>query len=254
MSITAGVLSAVFIGSNSAQLSATAATAGTAPYTYQWYRDTSGAGFTPGGGNILTGQTALTLNDTNLIPNTTYYYKVVATDAVPASATYTALTVTTTQASLSQNQFVMLPLLGTLDLSLGLNGSVFAVQIDTTQATALYPGQPVKFVNNANGIPTVIAAGTSNPHGYICYDQKSPSFTAGMRCEIASKNICMFLYSTAAITRGVQVTLDTYIASGVKAVTGSSALPVVGYAYDQATASGQLIRIILDTPSFKLDS
>jgi len=253
MSITAGVLSSVFIGSTTAQLVATAATAGTAPYTYQWYRDTSSSGFTPGGGNILTGQTALTLNDTNLVPNTTYYYKVIATVAVPASATYAVLTVTTTPASLNPNQFAMLAIVGTLDLRIGPT-NVFAAQIDTTQATALYPGQPVKFVNNANGIPTVIAAGTSTPNGYICYDQKSPAFTAGMRCEIASTQTCMWLYSTAAIARGTQVTLDPYIASGVRQVTGSSGYPIVGYAFDQATASGQLLRIILNAPSFRVDS
>lgn len=253
MSITAGVITSVFIGPNSAQLSATAATGGTAPYTYQWYRDTSGTGFTPGGGNILTGQTALTLNDTNLIPNTTYYYKVVATDAVPASVTYTALAVTTTPASLNPNQFAMLALVGTLDLRIGPT-NVMAAQIDVTQSTPLYPGMPVKFVNNANGIPTVIAAGTSMPNGYIIYDQKSPAFTAGMRCEIARSLTVMWLYSTAAIARGTQVTLDQFIASGVHQVTGSSGLPIVGEAIDQATASGQLMRVSLSVPSFRLDS
>jgi len=253
MSITAGVITSVFVGPNSAQLSATAATGGTAPYTYQWYRDTSGAGFTPSGSNILTGQTALTLSDTNLIPNTVYYYKVVATDAVPASVTYTALAVTTTPASLNPNQFAMLAIVGTLDLRIGPT-NVFAAQIDTTQATSLYPGMPIKFVNNANGIPTVVAAGTNTPNGYICYDQKTPAFTAGMRCEIASTGTCMWLYSTAAITRGTQVTLDQYVPSGVHQVTGSSTLPIVGYAFDQATASGQLIRVVLNAPSFRTDS
>jgi len=253
MSITAGVISSVYTGSNSAQLSATAATGGTAPYTYQWYRDTSGAGFTPSGSNILTGQTALTLNDTNLIPNTTYYYKVVATDAVPASVTYTALAVTTLPSSLNPNQFAQSVLAGNLDLFSGTR-NVYTAQIDVTQLTGLYPGQPVKFVNNGNSIPTVVAAGTSTPHGYICYDQKTQVFTSGMRCEVATKGSCMYLYSTAAIARGTQVTLDQYIPNGVHQVTGSSGLPIVGYAFDQATASGQLMRVMLDAPSFKLDS
>ena len=39
MAITAGVLSLLFVDSNSAKLSATEATGGTGPYTHQWYRD-----------------------------------------------------------------------------------------------------------------------------------------------------------------------------------------------------------------------
>lgn len=253
MTLTAGVISLVNVGANTAQLASTAASGGTPTYTYQWYRSTVSSGFSPGGGNILTGQTALTLNDTNLIPNTVYYYKVVVTDAVPNTATSAAYTLTTTPASLNPNQFSINPLQGTLDLLVGTN-NVFATQIDVTQATPIYPGQPVKFVNNSNGVPTVISAGTSAPDGYIRYDIKTKAFTAGSLCEIARSGSCMFLYSTAAIARGSWVTLDQYVAGGVTPTTGSSGLPIVGQAYDEAIASGQLIRVTLTVPNREVDS
>lgn len=80
-SVTATVISAVEI-----DLSATAATGGTAPYTYQWYRSDT-AVFTPGAGTLIPGATDLTYNDTGLSYYTTYYYKVVATDSTQVSTT-----------------------------------------------------------------------------------------------------------------------------------------------------------------------
>lgn len=96
MTLTAGTLSLVTVGNNSDSLSATAATSGTTPYSYQWYRSTS-SNFSPGSGNAVSGATALTLNDTGLVPGTQYYYKMVVIDsaATPASASYSQLPVLT---------------------------------------------------------------------------------------------------------------------------------------------------------------
>lgn len=49
--------------------------------TYQWYRSTT-QGFTPGGGNILSGKTSRTLTDTGLTSNTVYYYVLRATSGM----------------------------------------------------------------------------------------------------------------------------------------------------------------------------
>lgn len=67
-------------------LSATAASGGTAPYTYQWHRSTT-SGFTPGGGNALSGATSLTLSDTTAAASTNYFYKLVSTDSATATVT-----------------------------------------------------------------------------------------------------------------------------------------------------------------------
>lgn len=252
MTLTAGVISLISASSNTATLSATAASDGTPPYTQQWYRDTSGTGFTPGAGNILTGQTELSLTDNNLVPNTQYFYKLVYTDAVPDTAISTAFVVTTLPVSQGMNQFAMTAILGAIDLISGSKNVVSAL-IDATQLTPLYAGQRIKFFNSPYALPTIVAAGTSMPSGYIIYDPKSQNFPAGSRCEIARTLECMWLYSTSPIVRGAQVSIDPNVAYGVQALSGSN-LPIVGEAYDQSIGAGQLIRIILNVPSFAYDN
>lgn len=76
---TAGAIAVSNLEATSVTLTADAPTGGVSPYTYQWYRDTT-PGFTPGGGNIVSGATSLTLNDSGLDPETTYYYVLRVTD------------------------------------------------------------------------------------------------------------------------------------------------------------------------------
>jgi lysophospholipase L1-like esterase len=92
--LTAGTASVSSFGLTTATVTATAASAGTSPYTYQWYRSTT-SGFTPGVGNIVSGATSLTLNNTGLTRGTTYYYKCVQADAVAASVTTNEISLTT---------------------------------------------------------------------------------------------------------------------------------------------------------------
>lgn len=250
MVLAAGTLTIQSVSSNSDQLISTNATGGTGPYTVQWYRSTT-TGFSPAGGNIIAGATSLTLSDSGLVPNTPYYYKVIYTDTGHSNdtATSTQLVVTTTSPSQNINSFAQSPFLGMLDLKVG-PANVTAGQIDTTQATALFGGSAVNVVNNGNGIPTLIgsATDTDNVWGFIVYDIKSASYLVGNRCEIAQAGSCIWLYATTAIARGAQVVLDVTSQGAVQAATGSDT--IVGYAFDQATAYGQLIRIILSTPSF----
>jgi hypothetical protein len=85
--LTAGAASFASATATSISMTSNAATGGTAPYTYQWYRSTV-PGFTPGAGNILSGQTSLSLTDSaSIVRDQHYYYCVVATDAVAATAT-----------------------------------------------------------------------------------------------------------------------------------------------------------------------
>lgn len=252
MVLTAGVLTLQSVSANTSQVISTAATGGTGPYTVQWYRSTT-TGFSPGGGNILTGQTALTLSDSGLIPNTVYYYKMIYTDTGHSNdvVTSTQLVVTTVAALQNINQFALSPFLGMLDLKVGPT-NVVAMQVDVTQATPIYSASAVNIVNNGNGIPTVVAstADTDNVAGFVAYDIKSKSYSAGDRMEVAMLGTCIWLYATTAITRGAQVCLDLVSPGAVQAAVTSDT--VVGWAFDQATAYGQLIRVILMTPSFKV--
>lgn len=92
--IAAGSISLVSKTNTTISLSATDATGGNQVYTYQWYRSTT-PGFTPGGGNAIGGATSLTLNDTGLVANTTYYYRIIYTDGLAASATSNEFSTTT---------------------------------------------------------------------------------------------------------------------------------------------------------------
>lgn len=255
MTLTAGTLSQTSVASNSAQLAATAATGGTGPYTYQWYRSTS-SGFTPGGGNLISGAMALTLSDTGLIPNTVYYYKVVATDTGHSNDTviYTQLAVTTTGSSLGPNQFAQTPTLGMIDQRFPYD--TLAVQVDVSQATPLFSGSAVKMVDSAGGTPKVIGCTADNDQvlGFINFDIKDASYGSGAPCEISADGNVLYLYATGPISRGARVVLDTSSPGSVAAATGSTAKRVVGWAYDKATSYGQLIRVFTQTPSFTLDS
>ncbi len=251
MTLTAGVLSQVSVASTTANLLATAATGGTSPYTYQWYRSTT-TGFTVGAGNILAGKTALTLADSGLTPGTQYYYKVVATDTGHSNDTveYVQLAVATAAPVLSPNSFAQSPYLGMVDLRFPYNS--VSVQIDTTQATPLYAGAAVKMVDSADGVPKVIgcSADSSECLGFINFDIKTVSFVAGVGAEISMAGNVMYLYATGAIARGVQVSLDLTTNGGVRSAAGNTGDKIVGWAYDKAAAAGQLIRVFLKTPSF----
>lgn len=251
MATTAGVLTLVSVGSTVASLSSAVATAGTAPYTYQWYRSTT-TGFSPGPTNIITGATSLTLSDSALIPNTPYFYKVRATDSSSPAVTGDSaqLAVTTLATTLSQNQFAQGPVVGMVDMP--YNYDTFSAQIDVSASTAVYTqGQAVKIVaNTVGGVPRVIACNgiTDNVFGFINYNIKNVNYGVGQMCEVSTSGNVMWLYATAAITQGARVCLDI-TSPGAVQPTGATAT-VVGYAIDGAAASGQLIRVRLMTPSF----
>lgn len=255
MSITAGAISLVNVYPTEVDLVATAVTGATGPVTYQWYRSLT-TGFSPDGSNILTGQTALTLNDTGLIPGTQYYYKLVATDTGHSNdqATYTQFAQATLAPQLNPNQFSLVPLLGTLDQI--YNPNVRSVQVNAAQATALTFGQAVKMAQSVGGVPQVVActADTDECLGFVVFNIRSINFPANSMMSIAMDQCVMWLYATAPISAGAQVCLDLRTVGGVQPVTGSSAKNIVGTAWDEATAADQLIRISLGTPSFKFDS
>lgn len=255
MSIAAGALSQVSVASTSAVLSSAAASGGVGPYTYQWYRSTT-SGFTPGVGNIISGATALSLSDSGLIPNTQYYYKVVATDTGDSNVTSTSaqLAVATAPQTLAPNQFAQEPLVGMIDMRFPYN--TMSVQIDASQASALYAGAAVKMVDSAGGVPKVVgcAANSDDCLGFINFDIKTVQFVAGSVAEISMAGNVMFLMATGAIARGAQVVLSLTTMGGVAAASGSGGENIVGWALDKAAAAGTVIRVFLKTPSFAYDA
>lgn len=248
MTVAAGTIS--FVSYNASTqvlvLSSTAATGGTGPYTYQWYYSTT-TGFSPGGGNIISGATSLTLTQSGVIPGTQYYYVVVATDTghsndTANSAQFSELT---SGPQLNPNQFAGLPLLGSLDQTFNFN--THPAQIDPSQSGALVFGAAVKIVDaeNGNAVPTVVgcSANSDNVYGFINFNIKNTQFVAGNLAEISTTGNVMYLYATTAIGRGAPVCLSITTNGGVQAAT--SGARIVGWAYDKASAPGALIRVYI---------
>lgn len=259
MTLVAGTLSLVAVGGNYAQVSSTPAVGGVGPYTYQWYRSTS-TGFSPGGGNIIPGATSLTLTDTGLISSTTYFYKLVSTDTGNSNDTITSsqLSATTTAPTLNPNQFAMDPTLGMIDLRFPYNS--VSCLVDISQATALYAGSAVKMVDSAGGVPKVVGVTAQSDEvlGFINFDIKTVAFNAGSPCEISMAGNVVFLYAAEPIPRGAQVVVGDLTVhpkgNTVAAALGETGDNIVGWAYDKATAPGELIRVFLKTPSFTVVS
>jgi hypothetical protein len=248
MATTAGVITVVSVGSTTASLSSAAATGGTGPYTYQWYRSVT-TGFTIGAGSLIAGATSLTINDSGLIPSTQYFYKLVSTDSGAVSATSAQSTLTTLIATMSQNALQMSPFIGMVDLK--NMGDVVAVQVDASQASPILPGQALKIVASAGGLPKVVSCSANSDQciGFANYDLKSTGYAAGDKLEMSTSDSVIYLYATTAIPRFARVTLDVSSPGAVGVLVGSSGASIVGYAFDQGVI-GNLIRVKLTCPTF----
>ena len=252
MSITAGSsLSLVSQGSTTISLLATAATGGDCTILISIGTVLLHQDFSPGGENIISGATSLLhLMTRALFREPQYYYVLVATDSAgsPATVDYAQFAASSLAPTQNPNQFTQAPYLGMIDMRFPYNS--VSVLVDQSQASPLFPGAAVKMVDSVGGVPKVVAcsADSDNVLGFINFDIKSISFSAGQPCEISMGGNVMYLYATAAISRGVQVTLDLSTNGGVAAaVSGHN---IVGWSYDKATAPGQLIRVFLKSPSF----
>jgi hypothetical protein len=226
---------------------------GTAPLTYQWYRSTT-SGFTPGPSNILTGETALSLTDNTVAPNTQYYYILVVSDADPSTAEYDEVLALTDVEAIEPNSFAQQNFAGELALRIA-NGTISCV-VDAGQSVPLRAGDAVKLVDSASGAILIekIAADTDEVFGYVNKSFIFPSFPANSAVEISRDQNAMYLYSEGAIARGAKVCASVAQSASVKAATGASGASVVGYCLDKAEQNGQLVRVQLRTPAFELDA
>jgi len=145
-----------------------------------------------------------------------------------------------------QNQLVQAPVQGMMDLR--FNSSVLSVQIDSSSAGGLVPGQAVKLVDSAGGVPKVVecALDADDVFGFLVFDLKSSVYAALDKAEI----ICygggfMYMTASAAIARGAEVAI---VIASKKVVTAVSLDRIVGRAFDKAAADGDLIRVYVDLP------
>lgn len=256
MTFAAGALSKTQVAASTATLSSAAATGGTGPYTYQWYRSTT-TGFSPGAGSLISGATSLTLNDSGLQPNTTYYYVVVATDTGNSNVTANSTQLTVlTEPSQNQNQFAQTALIGLVDLQTG-PVNVVSAQVDASVANnsfpnnVVVPGQAVKIVANTNGGVPRVAPCTSKSDsciGFVVYNVKDIQYVPGANLEVALWGTVIWCFATGAITQFGEVCLDTTYVGGVQASGNSATL--MGWAYDGCSAAGPIRVMLLANASF----
>lgn len=150
----------------------------------------------------------------------------------------------------SPNQFAQTPEKGMMDLR--FNPGVISAQVDSSAVGSLVPGQAVKMVDSAGGVPKVLScsADTDDVFGFVNYSIKDQSFGADAKLEISSmRDNVMYMEAAAAIARNAKVMI---VVAGQKVATATSGKTVVGRALDKATAAGQLIRVIIDLPGAAL--
>lgn len=146
--------------------------------------------------------------------------------------------------SVNINQFAQTPTKGQADLS--LNPNTLGCQVTSDEATALVPGQAVKLVDSLGGVPkvTAVTADTDDIFGVVLYNVKNATFPALQALEVAAQDNVVYMEASAAIARGAKV---MYVVTGQKVATATAGKTVVGFAFDKATASGDLIRVYLLT-------
>lgn len=144
------------------------------------------------------------------------------------------------------NQFAQTAVLGQADLE--FNGSVISAATSVNQATALVAGQFVKVENSVGGVPKVLAlaAATDGVAGVVLRNLKDASFPASARLELGLEGTVVWLNSQGAIARWSNV--EAVFATNGNVAASGGINPVVGFAFDEATAANQLIRVFLRTP------
>jgi hypothetical protein len=149
--------------------------------------------------------------------------------------------------SLTPNQFSQSANKGSLDLS--INPNVISGRVAQSQSTKLVSGQAVALANTLSKIPEFVAASaTDNIWGFVCYSLMKNSFKAGDAITIASKGSYMYMEANGAIAQGAEVEI---VADGQKITTALGTNSKIGFAFDKASALGDLIRVFIDTPCLK---
>jgi hypothetical protein len=144
-----------------------------------------------------------------------------------------------------QNQFKQSVEKGQVDQRMG--PGTISCQVKSDEATALVPGQAVKIVDSAGGVPkvTAVTADTDDIFGVVAFTFKDMDFPAGAPVEIvAMRNGVIYMEAGAAIARNAEV---QYVVTGQKVITAVSTKRILGRAFDKA-ANGEIFRVVVDLP------
>ncbi len=150
--------------------------------------------------------------------------------------------------SLNQNQFNQIPVQGMADQQAGFGSTPCRVKSD--EATPLIPGQSVKRVNSAGGVPEVTActADSDAVYGFVAYSTKNGTFAAGASVEIARGMLVNVMWMTAGAAFAPDTPLMVVIATK-KVITATTGKPISGISFDKAAADGDLVRVEITCPA-----
>lgn len=145
----------------------------------------------------------------------------------------------------NMNQFGMGPLKGMVSHLPGAN--VVAAQLTIASSNTLKAGSAVKLISGvANTILVEKAGANDDIFGFVVFNPKKNSYSAGDSVDIACPGTTMIMESQAAFNRGQSLEI---VATGdlVKAYAGSNT--PCGVALDQASAANQLVRVLIRVES-----
>jgi len=150
---------------------------------------------------------------------------------------------------LLQNQFTQLPVLGQLDMRLNIQS--IQVQVDSSQATPLVAGQPVKLKTGTpqGGLPRVVACTGDDDliYGFVNYDPKINSYSALQAMSISwFKGNVMYMVAGAAFDRNVNLAIDYTTPGNVN--TATTGQTIIGTPMDVAEEAGDLVRVLINLP------
>lgn len=139
------------------------------------------------------------------------------------------------------------PMLGLVDEI--PNPDVISAQILTTSvATSIQMGDAVKLVTGTSGAIVVdkqTGPTDALPFGVIPFNNRKNTYSAGDFTEVACGGSYVWMLTSAAVVRGtnVAITASTTTADPTVATNTTTANFIIGVAVDEASGSGQLIRV-----------
>ena len=134
--------------------------------------------------------------------------------------------------------------------TLARNFNTYPAEIDASQATAIYAGDPVKIVATSTNVLKVAKAAVGDKvFGFLRINSlnREKGYVAGMKVEVVGQNAVMYMKASGAINAGADVNSIT-AASGVNTVaaagTGKS---VIGIALEKVV-SGEAVKVLIGAP------
>jgi len=142
----------------------------------------------------------------------------------------------------NMNQFSQQPIKGAV--SAVPNPTVIPCQIDPNSEDTFYPGTGVRLVAGTGKTVLVVkAAATEEKFGFVVWNPKKSSFTAGDAVEVAMPGSVMYMEAAAAFNRGQS--LEQVVTGDKVQAVSAAANDRIGLALDTAAAAGDLVRVYL---------